>query len=74
MESSRKKPLKIEVFNNNNFLIIKNNLQLKDSINESTKIGLNNLIERYKHISEKAPKFYINDNEYIAEIPLLEEE
>ena len=71
---SGKKPLKIEIFNNNDFLIVKNNLQAKDSINESTKIGLNNLTERYKHISEKAPAFYVKDNEYVAEIPLLNDE
>jgi hypothetical protein len=55
-------------------LIVKNNIQLKDNIIESTKIGLNNLTERYKHISETAPEFYIKNNEYIAKIPLLEEE
>ncbi len=41
---------------------------------ESTKIGLNNLTERYKHISDLIPEFYIKNNEYIAEIPLIEEE
>jgi len=71
---SDNKPLKINIFNNSNFLIVKNNLQSKNSINESTKIGLNNLTERYKHISEKAPEFYIKDNEYVAEIPLLNDE
>ncbi len=71
---SEKKPLKIEIFNNNDSLIVKNNLQPKDSINESTKIGLNNLTARYKHISEKAPEFYVKNNEYVAEIPLLNDE
>ncbi|MCD4791928.1 MAG: histidine kinase, partial [Bacteroidales bacterium] len=71
---SQKKPLKINIFNNINSLTVKNNLQPKNTVNESTKIGLNNLTERYKHISEKAPKFYIKDNEYVAEIPLLDDE
>ena len=71
---SEKRPLKIIVFNNDNSLIVKNNLQAKSSGNESTKIGLNNLTERYKHISEKAPEFYIKDNEYVAEILLLNDE
>jgi len=71
---SEKKPLRIKIFNSNNSLIVKNNLQSKDSINESTRIGLINLTERYKHISEKAPEFYIKDNEYVAEIPLLKDE
>ena len=69
---SEKKPLRIKIFNTGNSLIVKNNLQSKDTINESTKIGLTNLTERYKFISEKIPEFYIEDNEYVAEIPLLE--
>jgi len=71
---SDKKPLKISITDKNNYLIIKNNIQLKDNMIESTKIGLNNLTERYKHISDLIPEFYIKNNEYIAEIPLLEEE
>ena len=71
---SKKNPLIISITNNNNCLIIKNNIQLKDNMIESTKIGLKNLTERYKHISEKAPEFYVMDNEYVAEIPLLEDE
>ena len=71
---SAKKPLKIQIFNNSNSLIVKNKLQSKNFINESTKIGLNNLSERYKHISEIAPAFYVKDNEYVAEIPLLNDE
>ena len=71
---SEKNPLKISITDKNNCLIVKNNIQLKDNMIESTKIGLNNLTERYKHISDSTPEFYIKDNEYIAEIPLLEEE
>ena len=71
---SEKYPLKIRIFNNNNSLIVKNNLQSKNSANESTKIGLINLTERYQLISRKAPLFYIKDNEYVAELPLLADE
>ena len=71
---SEKNPLKISITDKNNYLIVKNNIQLKDNMVESTKIGLKNLTERYKHISDSTPEFYIKNNEYIAEIPLLEEE
>lgn len=71
---SEKNPLKISITDKNNYLIVKNNIQLKDNMIESTKIGLNNLTERYKHISDSIPEFYIKNNEYIAEIPLIEEE
>ncbi len=71
---SDKNPLKISITDKNNYLIVKNNIQLKANIIESTKIGLNNLTERYKHISNLIPEFYIKNNEYIAKIPLLSEE
>ena len=71
---SEKNPLIINIFNRNDLLIVKNNLQSKDSLNKSTKIGLTNLKERYRHISEVSPEFYIKDNEYVAVIPLLNDE
>jgi two-component system, LytTR family, sensor kinase len=71
---SEKNPLKISITDKNNCLIVKNNIQLKENLIESTKIGLNNLTERYKHISDSIPKFYVKNNEYIAEIPLLKED
>ena len=71
---SDKMPLKIHIYINEEYLYVKNNLQLKTDIPESTKIGLNNLTKRYKHISERIPDFYIKDNEYIARIPILKEE
>jgi len=71
---SEKMPLKIQIYINEEYLYVKNNLQLKTDIPESTKIGLNNLTKRYKHISERIPDFYIEDNEYIARIPILKEE
>ncbi len=71
---SEKMPLKIHIYINEEYLYVKNNLQLKTDIPESTKIGLNNLTKRYKHISERAPDFYIKDNEYIARIPIIKEE
>lgn len=71
---SEKKPLTISITAKNNCLIIKNNLQLKDNMIESTKIGLTNLTERYKCISERTPEFYVKDNEYVAVIPLLNDE
>jgi len=71
---SEKMPLKIYIYINEEYLYVKNNLQLKSEISESTKIGLTNLTKRYKHISEKIPDFYIKDNEYIARIPIIKEE
>ena len=66
--------LTITMTNNEDCLIIKNDLQQKQDDSNSTKIGLTNLTERYKLISDLVPKFYIKENEFVAEIPFLSEE
>ncbi len=67
-------PLKIELTNNEDYLIVKNNLQRISYILDSPKIGLKNLAERYSLVSDSKPYFHQNDNEYIAGIPLLKDE
>ncbi len=63
--------LTITMTNNKDCLIIKNDLQQIQSDSNSTKIGLKNLTERYKLISDSVPKFYIKENKFVAEIPFL---
>ncbi|MCK4664929.1 MAG: histidine kinase [Bacteroidales bacterium] len=63
--------LTITMTNNKDCLIIKNDLQQIQDDSNSTKIGLKNLTERYKLISDSTPKFYIKENKFIAEIPFL---
>jgi len=70
-EISSEKPLKINIYLENDFLVIENNLQLKNSMESSTGIGLSNLKERYEHLSDKKPEFYATNTAYIAKIPLL---
>ncbi len=68
-------PLKVTIENFNNVLHIRNNLQRRNKINvPSTKIGQENLIKRYQLISELTPEFYEKNNQYIAKIPLLNDE
>jgi two-component system LytT family sensor kinase len=66
------KPLRIELFNQNNFLVIKNNLQPKISMGRSTGLGLKNLTKRYAMISPEEPVFSIETNYYIAKLPLID--
>jgi len=67
-------PLRIEITNIDDYLIVKNNLQ-KISYNlDSPKIGLKNLTERYKLVSNSKPYFHQTGNEFIAGIPLLTDE
>lgn len=70
-EVSSERPLQIRIEINGNYLTIKNNLQLKHSLEPSNGIGLQNIKERYSHISDIIPEFIVENDEYIARLPLL---
>jgi len=67
---NEEKPLKIEIYSKGEFLFIKNPIQPKIS-GTSTGLGLKNLIKRYALISHLNPKFKVENNFYIAKIPLI---
>jgi LytS/YehU family sensor histidine kinase len=69
---SADKPLHIDVFAENGSLILSNNLQVKNQINESTGIGLDNIRNRYKLLGDKEVKVTEDDNSFTVSIPLIE--
>ncbi len=73
-EISDKKPLQISLVIENGWLVMTNNLQRKKQTWKSTGVGLSNLKERYRLLSDQQPLFYIKGNQYIAKIPLLNDE
>ena len=73
-EISDKHHLEILIYEENNYVIIKNNLNLKYRREFPKSIGLKNLADRYKFISNAQPKFYKQDNNFIAEIPIISED
>lgn len=64
-------PLYIEIYNDKEWLIIKNNIQPKISSNYSTGLGQKNLIKRYEMISDNVPQFLVESNLYIVKLPLI---
>ena len=50
---SDQKPLKIKIYKQDNYLIIENSFQPKETIKDSTGIGLKNIINRYQLISNR---------------------
>lgn len=66
--------LKILIFEEEKWLIVKNRIRLKMSSNRSTGVGQKNLIKRYAMISELEPKFLIDNDHYIVKMPLLDRE
>ncbi len=69
---SSEKPLHIDVLSQNGNLIVKNNLQLRSEKLLSTGIGLQNLMGRYALINNLLPQFTTSLTEYIATVPLIE--
>lgn len=71
--TSTKKPLIIEVTVENNHIIVKNNLQKKSSIENSTGIGLMNIAHRYKLFTDEQMTIIQTNEEFIVSLPLLNE-
>jgi two-component system LytT family sensor kinase len=69
---SADKPLHIDVFTENGSLVVSNNLQMKKQVSESTGIGLDNIRNRYKLISEKPVKVTESDTNFTVSIPLID--
>ncbi|MCF8378432.1 MAG: histidine kinase [Bacteroidales bacterium] len=71
---NKAKPLQIDIYNEDIYLIVKNNIQSKISSGISTGLGQKNLVKRYALISKIEPVFYVETNHYIAKLPLTETE
>lgn len=68
---SKKNPLKIEIFiDNENKLNVVNNLQERESHMASTGVGLKNIEYRYKLLEMEPPQFIKTENMFIARIPV----
>ncbi len=64
-------PLHITIYCEQQYLVVKNNMQPKISSVASTGLGLKNLTKRYALISNLVPEFVVETNEYIAKLPLI---
>ena len=69
---SSDKPLFIDVFAENGSLVVSNNLQMKNQINESTGIGLDNIRNRYKMLGNEPVTVTESETNFTVSIPLIE--
>jgi sensor histidine kinase YesM len=65
------KPLIVEIFEEEAYVVVKNNLQAKKSEIASNKIGLENIKSRYKYLSAKDVLVEVSDEEFVVKIPVL---
>jgi hypothetical protein len=68
---SKDKPLTIDIFADDHTLAVQNNLQEKKTFYKSTKVGLENIKNRYALLSKKDIFIEKNQDFFRVEIPLL---
>jgi hypothetical protein len=65
------KPLIINIYEEGHYLIIANNVNPKQAIGKSTKVGLQNIADRYGLITDKGVKIENNNKTFKVSLPLL---
>ena len=70
--ASKTKPLHIDLHTNGNqTLVVTNNLQLRDIVENSTEIGLQNIMKRYLLVGNREVIVNKTDENFIVTLPLL---
>ena len=70
-EISNEQPLTITVTTSEDYLVISNNLQLRINQEPSSKTGLQNIKDRYKHFTNKEIEIIETINSFTVKIPVL---
>jgi sensor histidine kinase YesM len=70
-EISNDFPLKVEIYKKGDSIFVKNKLKKKTNLESSTKTGLQNIIKRYKYLSEKELKVEETSDSFIVNVPIL---
>jgi two-component system, LytTR family, sensor kinase len=69
--ASKKNPLHIELNREGDFIIISNTLQRKEVEEESSKLGLKNIVSRYKLLSNLPVKIEKTETLFTVKLPIL---
>ena len=68
---SQAQPLNIKLTLDEGYFSVINNLQLKTGVEESTGLGLNNIVKRYQFLSDKPVQIENNNEFFKVSIPLI---
>ncbi|WP_348713797.1 2TM domain-containing protein [Tenacibaculum sp. 190130A14a] len=68
---STAKPLEIKIFEEKGYLQVQNNINPKEAIGKSTKVGLRNIADRYGLITDKNVEILNNKKTFTVSLPLL---
>lgn len=70
--ASAAKPLNIEVKIEDDYLIVSNNLQVKNSLASSSGVGLTNLRERYSMVTKRVVNSDIEEGHFVLRLPIID--
>ncbi|QCX53180.1 2TM domain-containing protein [Elizabethkingia sp. JS20170427COW] len=65
------KPLQINIYTENNFLIVENNLQKREQALSSSGIGLSNIANRYQLVTDRKVLMIQDEEKFKISLPLL---
>jgi len=68
---SEDRPLQVRIFEEGDYVVVWNNLQLKKNIPDSTNVGLANIRLRYSYLSKVPVEVESNDHSFQVKIPIL---
>lgn len=69
--STKKKPLRVQIFSEGNKLVVQNDLQPRKEHIHSTKTGLKNIISRYSYLSSEEVEVDKTAEKFVVKLPLL---
>lgn len=69
--ATSKKPLKISINSNDDFLIVKNNLQQREMVKDREGIGLSNIVQRYALLTNRNLFIEKSEEIFVVKIPKL---
>lgn len=69
--ASKEKPLKIDIYVDGNYVVVSNNIQELVVTLPSSKVGLTNIIERYRLLSKNTVIIEKSADSFIVRLPLL---
>jgi LytS/YehU family sensor histidine kinase len=64
-------PLMIDIYIENDYIVVKNNLQKKNFVETSNRQGLINLQSLYHYLSDRNVEIIENNDSFMVKIPLL---
>ena len=69
---STEKPLRIEVFTENGHMVVRNNLQRKNQVMDSTGVGLQNIKDRYRMLTDREVGVIASQQYFTVVLPMIE--